>query len=252
MQDSREDRLWASGASACNMSPMPKQGESVSARKELVRLGVTVDQLVRAIADRIVTGELRPGEKLDEVALASRFEVSRTPIREALGQLGAMGLVDRRPNRGAIVAVVTQDHLASMFESMAELEGICARFAAERMTAEERRGLERAHQQSQKLVQVGAQEDYAAYNIEFHTLLYLGAHSKHIHELAVLTRGRLAPFRRAQFRLAGRIRQSWDEHDSIVNAILRGDTAAAEVAAKSHVSIVSEASAVFASAEGQT
>jgi DNA-binding GntR family transcriptional regulator len=252
MQADVRDWLWAIRAASFNVAQMPKEGGRVNARKELVRLGVTVDQLVRAIADRIVTGELRPGEKLDEVAMATRFDVSRTPIREALGQLSAMGLVDRRPNRGAIVAVVTHDHLASMFESMAELEGICARFSAERMTAEERRTIDCAHQGSRKMVQLGAQEEYSAYNIEFHTLLYLGAHSKHIHELAALTRSRLAPFRRAQFRLAGRIRQSWDEHDSIVNAILRGDAAAAEAAARSHVTIVSEASAVFASAEGQS
>ena len=190
-----------------------------------------------------------PATKLDEMSLAARFEVSRTPIREALGQLGAMGLVDRRPNRGAIVAVVTQEHLSSMFESMAELEGICARFSAERMTPDERRALEREHQASARLVHLGAEEDYEAHNTEFHTRLYGGAHSKHIYELTTLTRSRLAPFRRAQFRLPGRLAKSWDEHDAIVTAIMRGDAAAAGAAAKAHVSIVSEASAVFASGE---
>ena len=127
------------------------EGGDVAGRKSLVRAGTTVDQMVRAIADRIVTGALRPGEKLDENSLAGQFEVSRTPVREALGQLSAMGLVDRRPNRGAIVAVVTQEHLHSMFESMAELEGICARFSAERMTTAERRLLEQEHQASRRL-----------------------------------------------------------------------------------------------------
>ena len=218
----------------------------MSARKDLVRTGTTVDQMVRAIADRIVTGSLRPGERLDEVSLAGRFQVSRTPVREALGQLGAMGLVDRRPNRGAIVTVVTQDHLSSMFESMAELEGICARFSAERMTVDERRGLDRDHQASARLVHLGAEEDYEAHNTEFHTRLYRGAHSKHVYELTTMTRSRLAPFRRAQFRLSGRLAKSWDEHDAIVTAILRGDSQGAGAAAKAHVSIVSEASAVFA------
>ena len=218
----------------------------MSAGKDLVRTGTTVDQMVRAIADRIVTGSLRPGDKLDEVSLAGRFQVSRTPVREALGQLGAMGLVDRRPNRGAAVAVVTQDHLSSMFESMAELEGICARFSAERMTVDERRGLDRDHQASARLVHLGAEEDYEAHNTEFHTRLYRGAHSKHIYELTTMTRSRLAPFRRAQFRLSGRLAKSWDEHDAIVTAVLRGDTLGAGAAAKAHVSIVSEASAVFA------
>jgi len=73
----------------------------VSGKRSLVRSGTTVDQMVRAIGDRIVTGYLRPGEKLDEASLAARFDVSRTPVREALGQLSAMGLVERRPNRGA-------------------------------------------------------------------------------------------------------------------------------------------------------
>ncbi len=217
--------------------------------KELVRTGDTVNQMVRAIADQIVTGELRPGDRLDEASLAARYEVSRTPVREALGQLSAMKLVDRRPNRGAIVTVVTQDHLYSMFEGMAELEGICARLSAERMTADERRQLEQQHQDSTHLVHRGAEEDYEAHNTEFHTRLYVGAHSPHIYELSTLTRSRLAPFRRAQFRLPGRLSKSWDEHDAIVSAILRGDCAGAGSAAKAHVTIVSEASTVFASAE---
>ncbi|RWP49980.1 MAG: GntR family transcriptional regulator [Mesorhizobium sp.] len=224
-------------------------GGELSGKRSLIRSGTTVDQMVRAIGDRIVTGFLRPGEKLDEASLAARFDVSRTPVREALGRLSAMGLVERRPNRGATVAVVTQEHLASMFESMAELEAICARFSAERMTAGERRALEVEHQASARLVQLAAEEDYEYFNTEFHTRLYRGAHSKHIYELTVMTRSRLAPFRRAQFMLPGRLAKSWQEHDVIVTAIMRGDGAAAGNAAKDHVSIVSEASAVFAAVD---
>ncbi|CAH2400056.1 GntR family transcriptional regulator [Mesorhizobium ventifaucium] len=221
----------------------------MSRKRSLIRSGTTVDQMVRAIGDRIVTGFLRPGEKLDEASLAARFDVSRTPVREALGRLSAMGLVERRPNRGATVAVVTQEHLASMFESMAELEAICARFSAERMTTAERRALEIEHQASARLVQLRAEEDYEYFNTEFHTRLYRGAHSKHIYELTVMTRSRLAPFRRAQFMLPGRLAKSWQEHNVIVTAIMRGDGAAAGQAAKDHVSIVSEASAVFAAVD---
>jgi DNA-binding GntR family transcriptional regulator len=146
------------------------------------------------------------------------------------------------------VALVTPQHLASMFECMAELEGICARFSAERMTVVERCSLDRKHHDSARLVHLGAEEDYEAFNTEFHSMLYRGAHSSHVEKLAQVTRSRLAPFRRAQFRLAGRLAKSWAEHDGIVTAILRGDGAAAGGAAKAHVAIVSEASAVFASA----
>jgi DNA-binding GntR family transcriptional regulator len=216
-------------------------------KRKLVRTGTTVDQMVRAISDRIVTGIIRPGEKLDEVSLANRYEVSRTPVREALGQLAAMGLVDRRPNRGAIVALVKPDQLASMFESMAELEAICARFSAQRMTAQERRALEIEHGAAVQLVTQRREADYELFNSDFHTRLYRGAHSTHIYELATSTRSRLAPFRRAQFRLEGRLEKSWKEHDLIVGAIIRRDDVAAGEAARNHVALVSEASAVFAS-----
>jgi DNA-binding GntR family transcriptional regulator len=216
--------------------------------RALVRKGTTVEQMVRALADRIVTGVMRPGERLDEVSIAARFDVSRTPVREALGHLAAMGLVERRPNRGAIVAVVTAARLASMFETMAELEGICARFSATRMTRQEKRGIEIEHQASKALVRAGAQDDYELFNADFHTRLYRGAHNEHLFVLASQTRSRLAPFRRAQFRLAGRLEKSWREHQRIVAAILAGDGEAAGAAALAHVSTVSEVSAVFASA----
>lgn len=216
-------------------------------RRKLVRAGTTVDQMVRAISDRIVTGIMRPGDKLDELSLANRYDVSRTPVREALGQLAAMGLVDRRPNRGAIVALVKPDHLASMFESMAELEAICARFSAQRMTPHERRSLEIEHRAAAQFVAQRQEADYELFNSDFHTRLYRGAHSPHIYELATATRSRLAPFRRAQFRLEGRLEKSWKEHDLIVSAIVRGDAEAAGAAARNHVALVSVASAVFAS-----
>ncbi|WP_307226239.1 GntR family transcriptional regulator [Pararhizobium capsulatum] len=216
-------------------------------KREIVRSGTTVEQMVRAIADLIVTGAMQPGDRLDEISLANRFEVSRTPVREALSQLCAMGLVDRQPNKSAVVTNVTQKHLASMFEAMAELEGICARLSAERMTVEERRLLEAEHLASARLVHRGAEEEYEAHNTEFHSRLYHGAHSDHVTELVTQTRARLAPFRRAQFRIAGRLAQSFEEHDRIVTAILRADGSAAGQAAYSHVSIVREASSVFAS-----
>jgi DNA-binding GntR family transcriptional regulator len=172
--------------------------------------------------------------------------VSRTPVREALSRLSAMGLVDRRPNRGAMVAVVTPSHLAAMFESMAELEAICARFCAERMTERERRALEIEHEAAARLVADAAENDYELFNSDFHTRLYRGAHSSHICELVTQTRIRLAPFRRAQFRLEGRLRKSWREHDRIVRAILERDCAAAAAAARDHLTLVGAASVVFA------
>lgn len=214
-------------------------------RREVVRTGTTVEEMVRAIAHLIVTGELHPADKLDETSLAARFDVSRTPVREALRQLGAMGLVERKPNCSAVVARVTESYLHSMFEAMAELEAICARLAAARMTIRERSSLEAEHRASFRLVQEGAEEAYSVHNIRFHSLLYFGAHNEHIGELVTQTRMRLAPFRRAQFHLPERLSRSFQEHETIVAAILRADADAAGAAAYSHVSIVSTAAAAL-------
>ncbi|MDQ0455596.1 GntR family transcriptional regulator [Rhizobium paknamense] len=199
------------------------------------RSGKTVDQLVEALSDLIVSGHMMPGERLDELSLAARFQVSRTPVREALRHLTALRLVEQSPNRSAVVASIGPTTLSSMVETMAELEQIAARLAAERMSAEERHMLERLHRRSAQLVHDGNDRDYAESNSTFHERLYVGAHNEHLHDLIVQTRQRLMPFRRQQPRHKIRMAQSYREHDHIVMAILRGDCVAAGEAAYNHI-----------------
>src|SRR6266403_5211097 len=101
--------------------------------------------LREAIEDRIATGAFPPGMHLDENELAQKFGVSRTPLREALIQLSSMGIVSVRPRRGAVVADVTPQRLLEMFEVMAELEVMCGRLAARRMSDPDHAVLMRAH-----------------------------------------------------------------------------------------------------------
>src|SRR6201986_5600733 len=93
------------------------------------------ERLRESIEEEIATGKLLPGTRLDEVELATRFGVSRTPIREALILLQGEGLIENRPRRGALVVQITPGRLMEMFELMAELEAMWARQAAWRMTA---------------------------------------------------------------------------------------------------------------------
>src|SRR6516165_1571234 len=102
--------------------------------------------LAEQIEALVLSGELLPGSKLDEQGLAQRFQVSRTPIREALRQLASGGLIELKVNRGAFVAEVTPERLEEMFVAMAEMEATCARLAAMSMTPVERRGLQRLHE----------------------------------------------------------------------------------------------------------
>src|SRR5678815_3561075 len=101
-------------------APQPTESEPVVPRVD--RPSSLVDKVTRAeelrlqLADEIVRGTLPPGAGLDETDLARRFNVSRTPVREALRQLAASGLIDARAHRGAVVARPSLERLTGMFE----------------------------------------------------------------------------------------------------------------------------------------
>ena len=150
------------------------------------------------LADDIVRGVLAPGSTLDETEIAKRFAVSRTPVREALRQLAASGLIDARPHRSAVVARPTENRLIGMFEAMGELEGICAGLAAERMTPTERQTLEAYHEELRLISYSGEPQRFHEFNEAFHNSIYDGAHNAYIAEMTLSTRVRVQPFRRAQ------------------------------------------------------
>jgi DNA-binding GntR family transcriptional regulator len=203
------------------------------------------DRLARMLADDIVSGRLSPGARLDEQSLADRFRSSRTPVREALGRLAAMGLVEKRPHRGVVVAGFTVERVMHMFEVMAELEAACARLAARRMSPGAKAALQALHEEMRALSAAGDFDGYEAANRAFHRTVYEGSGNPVLAETADDLRRRIAPFRRAQFHLDGRIARSFREHGTIVAAIRNGDEDAAYAAMREHLSTVGDASAAF-------
>lgn len=196
------------------------------------------EELRIRLADDIVRGFLPPGATLDESQTARRFQVSRTPVREAFRELAASGLVDAKPHRSTLVARPDIERLGAMFETMAELEAICAGLAAERMTGDERQSLLDIHEQLRDLSFAGNPEQFHEINEHFHNAIYIGSHNNYLGELTMATRKRVQPFRRAQFRNLGRLHKSQAEHHSVVEAIMRGDRAAAAAAMHSHIDLV--------------
>ena len=225
--------------------PRRKAGAGPVSRVD--RAGLVTGKVTRAeelrlqLADDIVRGVLPPGASLDETEIARRFEVSRTPVREALRQLAASGLVDSRAHRGAFVAQPSLERLTGMFEAMAELEAMCAGLAAERMLAVERHALEAVHEELRVLSHAGHPERFAEVNERFHNMIYTGSQNAYIAEITLATRVRVQPFRRAQFRNLGRLAKSHAEHEAVVEAILRGERHEAETAMRRHIAIVEDA-----------
>jgi DNA-binding GntR family transcriptional regulator len=182
---------------------------------------------------------------LDEMELAQRFKVSRTPVREAIRLLVASGLVDARPHRSAVVARPGNEQLVGMFEALCELEMICAGLAAERMTKPERAGLARLHAALRDTVRKGEPLSYYELNLEFHSAIYAGSHNAYLEKITSETRSRIAPFSRAQFTTLGRLEKSYTEHDAIVAAILAGQRAEAAAAMHHHIETVHAAYLAF-------
>ena len=96
------------------------------------------DRIFDLIVDSILTGELHPGDALNEQSIADRFDVSRTPVREALQRLKIAGLAERGARRSFKVSRLDALALRDLFEVMGEIEAICAEYCARRMSAQEK------------------------------------------------------------------------------------------------------------------
>ena len=204
-----------------------------------------------ALEDDIVNGELKPGDRLDEAALAERFGVSRTPIREAFKSLVGSGLVETIPNRGTFVANVGLPELIEMFEVMAELEGMCARLATRRITDAESAELQALLDSCANAHAAGDPDAYYYENERFHDCIYRASHNSFLAQQARQLQTRLKPYRRLQLRVRNRAGRSLTEHREIVAAILAGDEHAAETTIQDHVKIQGERFTDFVATVGK-
>ena len=171
----------------------------------------------------ILRGLLAPGTFLDEAGIAERFEVSRTPVREALAHLAQAGLVKKEPRHSAVVARVDLAECRAMFEAIGELEGLSARLAAERMTKQEKRELSELHERAFDLLENGIEDDYAEIGRAFHFAVLTGAKNSSLLQITDTLATRLIPYRRFQIRAPGQLKKNQDDHELIVKAIQSSD-----------------------------
>lgn len=192
------------------------------------------------LEDAIVNGRLKPGDRVDPEALAREYGVSRTPVREALQQLAASGLVRIAPKYGTFIAELSLTQLVEMFEVMAELEGMAGRLAARRITTEQAEALRSALTGCQAAAEAGDCDRYYYENEQFHDCIYTASHNSFLAEHARQLQSRLKPYRRLQLRVPQRMKRSLSEHAAIVDALLRHDETATQRALIEHVLIQGE------------
>ncbi|MCW4465527.1 GntR family transcriptional regulator [Glutamicibacter sp. MNS18] len=193
--------------------------------------------LLSRLRQMIVTGAVQPGDLLAETALAQDFDVSRTPIREALKQLEREGLVEVRARVGTFVRKPTQREIHEMFELKESFEGLAAGLLARRGPVPELQQLRENVARSQEAVKNDDSELYSHLVHEFHSTLVAGADNRKLSEHYDLLMNQLAYHRIVSQTLSmpGRLQNSVKEHQAIIDAISSKDPLAAELVMRRHV-----------------
>lgn len=189
-----------------------------------------------ALRAAIVSGELPPGQRLLASDLAAEFQVSSMPVREALRQLEAEGLVTIRPHLGATVTRLSTSTAAEFVEIRSVLEGLGSRLAAERAQPMHLQEMSRHLQRMEEALGSKAtpSTDFADANLDYHSVIFAASGSAELQRILIGLHERTVRFR-GQFHLVPDLaRHSQDDHRKLFDAIQRGHGDRAEQIAREH------------------
>ncbi len=207
-------------------------------QQSITKKNTRTEILVSEIEKLIVNGSMVPGQRLDEMVLAKKYGVSRTPVREAIRALIAIGLVQNTGKQGSQVAKLSISMLIEMFELMAVLEGMCAQLAARRATKNQLFEMQKTHELLEKTFEKGTHKEFYNVNLKFHDQLYNASHTQYLAEETLRLRRRLSPYRMRVTFQPGRMSSTLEEHNKILIAINKGESELAKNEAISHLRLI--------------
>jgi DNA-binding GntR family transcriptional regulator len=207
------------------------------------------DDIALMIEEAIVSGELAPGTVLRQEQLSEQFQVSRTPVREALRRLAALGLVSFVPNRGVRVRTISREELHEAFMVRAELESLATEVAVPKFTAEDLAELDTAEKRFASTSQeLRAREpgderrtimgEWVRANHSFHDVIYRVADLPLVEQLAKSARRTFsgpAVWAPGDHSLDELYLKNAEQHRAIKQAIAAGSAAGARALAREHV-----------------
>jgi DNA-binding GntR family transcriptional regulator len=193
------------------------------------------DGVAARLRTMVFDRELAAGEFIDEKALADSWQVSRTPLREALKVLGAEGLVELVPHRGCRVVELTDDDADALFPVMALLEGRCALEAATKASDDDLRSLQHLHDSLERHAAAKDIDGYYRANHEFHSFVQRLAANRWLDRVTGDLRRFMRLMRGRQLALPGRMAASINEHRVLIDAFTQRDAARAERAMHDHL-----------------
>lgn len=193
------------------------------------------ESMVDEVKRLIYSGEVKPGERLNEAALALRMGTSRGPIREAMKELAGLGLVTAVPNRGMFVRQLSLRDMLEVYELRALVFGYAAGRACEHLNDEHRHTFERLLQAMDEACESDEGTLYYELNLELHALILELSRNRRAQQAYDDYVKQLHIFRRKYFNVPGNMRRSNVEHREIYDAIAAADAPRARRAAEQHV-----------------
>lgn len=201
---------------------------------------LTRDDVYRAVVEKIVSGQLRPGHRLSERTLAASLGVSRTPIKEAVRRLENEGFVRTAPRQGIVVATSAQDSVLDAVRVRAVLEGLAARLVADTLSCgtaapDTRRVLSALLAEIRRASRSRDVDRLRAVNADFHAGIRQACGNRYVVHMSSAVLAVDSAVRRRALADRAEMRRGEREHLDIGRYILDGDAAAAEQAMRAHI-----------------
>jgi len=209
------------------------------------------DGVAARLRELVFQHALAPGLFIDELALAARWQISRTPLREALKVLAAEGLVELVPRRGARVVALTDADAEQLFPVMAMLEGRCALEATRRASVDDLTQLQALHDRLERAAVAADMDGYYRANHDFHSLVQSIAANRWLDRATGDLRRFMRLWRGRQLQLPGRITASLNEHRVLMDAMQQRDADRAARAMHDHLMAQLTALKALQTLEGQ-
>lgn len=193
------------------------------------------DVVFNTLRQAILTGELKPGERLMEIHLANKLGVSRTPIREAIRKLELEGLVTMIPRRGAEVAQITGKSLQDVLEVRRSLDALCAELACERISDEDIQKLEAACKEFEEATRKGDMRAIASADVSLHDIIVQATGNKRLVQLVNNLAEQMYRYRFEYIKDFSVYSRLIEEHRVIFEAIRDKNKEVAAAAAVTHI-----------------
>ncbi len=187
------------------------------------------------LREAIISGQLKPGERLMEIQLADELGVSRTPVREAIRKLELEGFVVMIPRKGAYVADISLKDIADVFELRRALEALAAELAAERATEEEIEQMERCLFELAKVIEQKDVAKIVEIDTKFHENLYVASRNQRLGGILSLLSELIQRYRTRTLSNEARMKVALEEHRGLVEALAARDPESARRLAQEHI-----------------